>query len=167
MKLISKQVLLYWHQSTPGLTVSDVIDRVNKWLKNDVIDREIWTEIQPLVDFEFPGLPELTDKPKIPPKPKHLKPKRSARQLVPLKPKTPPKPKHLKIESSTVPPVKPAIPPKPKGSTRQPRPQSGILQLPEESKTYSINVHAMTWDGVYYHKLQTFYFCDSMKFRYK
>ena len=149
-----------WHQSTPGLTVRDVIDRVNKWLKDDVVDREIWTELQPLVDFELPDLPVLSNKPKIPPKPKHLEPKKSTRQPGPVKPKTPPKPKHLTLKSSTVPPVKPiippkpvhlglsnstrspvkpTIPPKPKGSTRQLRPQSGILQLPEESKTLQRN----------------------------
>ena len=65
------------------MTVRDVIDRVNKWLNDGIIDVEIWKELQPLVDFELPDLPALPGKPKISPKPKHLKLKGSIRHLGP------------------------------------------------------------------------------------
>ena len=50
-------MLRYWNQSTAGLTVQHVIDRVKKWLNEDMIDRHVWTSVQNLVDLDLPQLP--------------------------------------------------------------------------------------------------------------
>ena len=40
-----------------GLTVRDVIDRVHEWLKEDIVDREVWNSVHDLIDFDPPALP--------------------------------------------------------------------------------------------------------------
>ena len=40
-----------------GLTVRDVIDRVHEWLKEDIVDREVWSSVRDLIDFDPPALP--------------------------------------------------------------------------------------------------------------
>ena len=51
------QVLRFWYESTIGLTVRDVVDRVHEWLKEDIVDREVWNSVQDLIDFDPPALP--------------------------------------------------------------------------------------------------------------
>ena len=35
----------------------DVVDRVHEWLKEDIVDREVWNSVQDLIDFNPPALP--------------------------------------------------------------------------------------------------------------
>ena len=50
------QVLRFWYESTIGLTVRDVVDRVHEWLKEDMVDREVWNSVLDLIDFDPPAL---------------------------------------------------------------------------------------------------------------
>ena len=35
----------------------DVIDRIHEWLKEDIVDREVWNSVQDLIGFDPPALP--------------------------------------------------------------------------------------------------------------
>ena len=43
----------FWFDSAVGLTVKDVTDRVKKWIIKGLIDQQIWTKLQEIVNMDL------------------------------------------------------------------------------------------------------------------
>ena len=46
-----------WNQATVSLTVGRVIDRVKEWVKKGLVDKQVWQDLDGLLNFDIINSP--------------------------------------------------------------------------------------------------------------